>query len=574
MQLPQQVLFSWTPRNTASPNSALNTEYELSLYEVRPEDANPNDIVLSTPPVFQITTNFNQYIYGIADPPLIEGIQYAWRVRAIDITGRDAFRNQGFSEVCSFTYKGSLGGISTGLVAGFTAEGKTQSRADFGWQADPEQFDGYRIEYKKVGEGYHWFPLEIRSGEQDYVKVFDVGPSTAYEARIQGKKDGFYGSYSEIIPFVTPGIREYACGQNTYNPLPPGAPLTSAYTNMVVMARDKPLTCTEITPLDQPGWFRGKGYVKMDVWAGANFAAIFDRLQIDENLRVVGGGIKLISKPLDEWVDERDGNQSEKEQIRAQNQANWQGVDFYHEMTFYDHHDMDSITYDPSAGAVYLYVSGHEIVFRNKEIHTFLIDNPDDAYIIQDKSGDQWVIDKDGKVHEVKGGGLRVPSYFGVSKDANRLVKAALKEIHKTYTKAHADTLKISFEYQDRLFEQKTPLPQATFGRQGSTVSKLRIHGSTTTDQSYELQNLSRLRLAALITYQQAKILNLLSEPPLDNFEVALIAENLQIDGQNLESYLQTAKANNQNRQTIIDTIKIHIIQKIEQTITQLYAKP
>ena len=119
VQLPQQVLFSWTPRNTASPNSALNTEYELSLYEVRPEDANPNDIVLSTPPVFQITTNFNQYIYGIADPPLIEGMQYAWRVRAIDITGRDAFRNQGFSEVCSFTYKGNLGGISTGLVAGF-----------------------------------------------------------------------------------------------------------------------------------------------------------------------------------------------------------------------------------------------------------------------------------------------------------------------------------------------------------------------------------------------------------------------------------------------------------------------
>ena len=555
----------------------MNTEYELNLYEVRPEDANPNDIVLSTPPVFQITTNFNQYIYGIADPPLIEGMQYAWRVRAIDITGRDAFRNQGFSEVCSFTYKGSLGGISTGLVENFTAEGKTQSRADFAWQADSERFDGYRIEYKKVGEGYHWFPLEIRSGEQDYVKVFDVGPSTAYEARIQGKKDGFYGPYSEIIPFTTPAIREFTCGQNTYNPLPPGAPLTNAYTNMVVDAYSLEMTCTEITPLDQPGWFKGKGYVKWDLAMGANFEVTYKRIQIDENLRVLSGEIYFVTTPITGWIDDKDGNQSEAAQIQAQNQANWKGVDFYHVMITYYAYDIDSVTFDPSTGELYLYPAGADFIIHNEGIPAILLDNPEDAVIIKDRNGDQWVIDKDGKVHEVKGGGLSPSSIYHASAAAKDILKAALTIIHQENTQDTVATLQAAYEQLDASFKALIPLPEMVPPDQRPSYpseSYFEELGQelATDDQTSPFTDLAQKRITALLAYQKAYVLHQISDESLSQQELNMLAGELYFaESKTLNDFVKTQKSAGESLEDITLTVKQTIETLIQNILIKLY---
>ncbi|MFW5762453.1 MAG: hypothetical protein ACOCXH_15880 [Cyclobacteriaceae bacterium] len=39
-RFPQQIIFSWLPRNTASPNSAADTEYDFNLYEIRVKGRN------------------------------------------------------------------------------------------------------------------------------------------------------------------------------------------------------------------------------------------------------------------------------------------------------------------------------------------------------------------------------------------------------------------------------------------------------------------------------------------------------------------------------------------------------
>ena len=458
VQLPQQMLFSWISRNTASPNSALNTEYEFSLYEVRPEGANPNDIVLSTPPVFQIRTQQNQFIYGISEPPLFENMTYAWRVRAIDLSGRDAFRNQGFSEVCSFTYKGSLGGLQAGLVEDFAAEGKTERRADFSWKADPERFDGYRIEYKKVGEGWRWYSLEMDSGDKNSTKIFDLHESTAYEARIQGKKDGFYGPYSEKVPFSTTAIRVSECAPSNPNLETVGGPLTSAYKNMIVDAYGKPMTCQEITPLDQPGWFKGSGYVRFDEFKGINLAVAFDRIQIDENLRVISGRIYSVSAKIAPQGDAEEVDSSSTAFIQAQNQAAWEDVEFYHEITAYNHHAIDSITFNPATGELYVYVEQNDAVFLNTVVPPILVDNPEDAVIIEDKNGDQWVIDKDGKVHEVRGGGLKPGKDTSVPKEVEDVLQAALAQIHGEYALKNLKDLKTVYQELDE--QVKATYPQ------------------------------------------------------------------------------------------------------------------
>ncbi len=106
-RFPQQIIFSWLPRNTASPNSTANTEYDFNLYEIRVKGSNPNDVVLNTPPIYSTTLQQTQLIYGPTEPMLIDSMYYVWQVRARDKSGRDLFRNNGYSEVCFFTYGGA-----------------------------------------------------------------------------------------------------------------------------------------------------------------------------------------------------------------------------------------------------------------------------------------------------------------------------------------------------------------------------------------------------------------------------------------------------------------------------------
>jgi len=47
---PQQLIFSWTPLHMNSPNS-LGTQYVFELFEIRPNDADPNQVVNSTLPI-------------------------------------------------------------------------------------------------------------------------------------------------------------------------------------------------------------------------------------------------------------------------------------------------------------------------------------------------------------------------------------------------------------------------------------------------------------------------------------------------------------------------------------------
>jgi len=99
----QNVLFSWTPPATA-PGTV---QYEFTLKEV-PNTMNPMDVIKNQvfPVLFNTTiTAQNVFVYTNAQPQLLPGKKYVWRVRAKDSLGKLQFKNQGFSEPCVFTYK-------------------------------------------------------------------------------------------------------------------------------------------------------------------------------------------------------------------------------------------------------------------------------------------------------------------------------------------------------------------------------------------------------------------------------------------------------------------------------------
>ena len=375
---------------------------------------------------------------------------------------------------------------------------------------------------------------------------------------------------------MTPGIREYACAPSSYTAPTPGAPLTSTYTNMIVDAYGMEMTCKEMIPLAQPGWFQGKGYVKVDMWAGANFAAVFRQLQIDENLRVISGRIDLVSGGLDEWVNERDGNQSETAQIQAQNQAAWQGVDFYHEMITYYAYDIDSVTFDPTTGELYLYPAGEDFRIQNENIPAILVDNPEDAVIIKDKNGDQWVIDKDGKVHEVKGGGLRAGTRDKppMTEAQKNILRKALKALGKIYTKDTLALLKTkldqsSDELENYLAQQRSRISPPT----RTLISQGWYLGSETLSSSQGSSSLGKAFKQAEYAYNRAKVILLMVEESKQKAKLELIANNLQVNQIPLREYLSASERYKTPEAEQIQQIQKAIIQLIEKVIQEkLYA--
>jgi hypothetical protein len=443
MRTPQQIIFSWLPRNTASPNSAAETQYEFALYETRPLGRNPNDVVLSTQPVFRTLIDYTQLVYGPAEPLLLEGMKYVWRVRAIDREGRDAFRNNGYSEICTFTYGGVDPNFDIGIVKGIQAEGETERRAKIGWTKG--NFDAYRVNYKKTGNGYEWFTSDVtseqltRDGKTDgELKLFDLEPDTEYETRIQGKKSGIYGGYSEIKKFRTQPMRIAKCGDQT--PLPnsaPKNPFRSGIKGTIVNADGMEVMFTEVTHLGE-GFYKGTGRVSIAYLGGAVFNVKFDRIFVDEDRNVGQGRIDFITKGVAAMVEEQLAGQQKRQDEKKQqeNRDQWAGTDFYEKVFAYDQMDIETIT--PGGASVVNITDDKGNVSANAEVMQVINSVPDKAVIIQDKNGDQWVVQKDKttgevKVTKVEGGGLMPGDSTPIAGEDKDVIKKALRELRKEY---------------------------------------------------------------------------------------------------------------------------------------------
>lgn len=97
----QNMLFNWSYNPGVTPN----VQYLLKIVPVLPTQ-NPNDAIntMVTPAFFEKIVKSTSYLYGPADPQLVKGQKYAYRIKAFDPLNKVIFKNNGESEVCSFIY--------------------------------------------------------------------------------------------------------------------------------------------------------------------------------------------------------------------------------------------------------------------------------------------------------------------------------------------------------------------------------------------------------------------------------------------------------------------------------------
>ncbi|MBK9285263.1 MAG: hypothetical protein IPM51_13260 [Sphingobacteriaceae bacterium] len=299
---PQNILFQWTPMNLGSPNSGLGTSYEFSLFEFRPDtNANPNQVVQSTRPIFTYTTNQTFFNYSLSEPNLNLYQKYIWRVRAMDNSGRDYFKNEGYSQICTFRYGSVQNVIGEVIKLELNAHALSHRSGQCYWNKQ-SAFTQYLLQVRKQGTEY-WFDYENVNGIE---RILNLEEGTVYEARVRGEGNGIQGEWSNTATFKTEEAPQYSCNdpQPEYNTAPPEALASNkAIPGLIFQSGQFEVSCIKIQSTGSEGWYKGEGYVKV---FGKRIRVKWDNIYIDVDGRMQQGTIDALTDGIDQWLEDWD----------------------------------------------------------------------------------------------------------------------------------------------------------------------------------------------------------------------------------------------------------------------------
>jgi len=251
----QNVIFSWTPRSI----NVSNVEYEFSLVEIWNTNTPIQNAFAYSPPLYTTTTRNTTVHYSIAEPQLISGKTYAWRVKAKALVGAEeigVFKNNGYSEIFSFKYLT----LCNAPIA-ITTTDVSQEQAKITWSGAVDNYD-YQVNYREKNADSKWYQLVT---PREYITISNLKPKTTYEYSVGAACDPGEYTHGNIQEFTTLAKDEIAfagCGiKPDPNDLANKTPLPELFPNDVVTAGDFPIVVLKSTGSN--GTFSGEGYVTL-----------------------------------------------------------------------------------------------------------------------------------------------------------------------------------------------------------------------------------------------------------------------------------------------------------------------
>ncbi len=448
---PQNILFHWTPRHI----NVSNVEYEFSLVEIWDNVMDPQAVFVSSQIFYQTTTRNTTLLYGLAEPQLIEGKRYAWRVQAKAINGVDQiglFKNKGYSEIFSFTYQGNCAAPTALRVADVTSK-----TATFNWQGTIEHTQ-YKIEYRKSvdangnsgnANSNHWFD-DITDREE--LVVIDLEPNTTYQYRVGGFcMDGTL-TYTTPLTFTTMEADTeayYNCGIAPNINISNTIELEKLQNGDVIKAGDFNVKIKETSG---SGSFTGKGYTTVGFLKNIKIALIFTDIKVNTDYQLLSGEIKTVYDPTWNNILDIDTVIDEVEDI----------VDVF---TGDDHTDLD-VNYDIASEEA-IVVTNRQIVITdtNGETHTYDYDEGD-TYTIS-ANGNEYSIDANGEVTQTgtaaDGGKATAANTSGISDtgshntenpSVNSIEKSGVRITYGTYNYTKYGLDKADNSYEKEKYKQ------------------------------------------------------------------------------------------------------------------------
>jgi TANFOR domain-containing protein len=288
---PQNLIFQWTPRHTASPTAAFTTDYIFTIVELNDNAIAPEVAFLSNPPLYVDSVQTTTYLYDATKPALIAGKKYAWRVQAKAKNGVQdlaTFRNNGYSETFWFTYQNNCA-----IPVGATASAQGQ-RVGIEWTANPVHLE-YKVEYRETNNAdAEWFEI---GNTIPRVSISDLKPNKIYEYRVGGACEYGRFTFGNILQFTTNGETATTvpeCGTDPNLTAPQGTLLQALAAGDTIHAGDYDVVVSQVTG---QGSFSGEGFVKMSWLGNASIAVRFTNIGVNTDKKLVNGVIETAYDP-------------------------------------------------------------------------------------------------------------------------------------------------------------------------------------------------------------------------------------------------------------------------------------
>jgi hypothetical protein len=224
---PQNIFFQWQIAGGINPSISMNSLYQLGVYEVTEDGADPYYAVQNNQAILVYESDFVNQISTALDfntVLLTAGNKYVFRVRAVDEDGKDVYSNNGFSEWCWFYYGYPTGGkIELGFPADEHLFGK-KDVVNFNWSGSDKGLDGQQYEYeiviKEINEdqtkedaiknNIEWFvgnsPSTTSSTGSNFILNENIGRDKHYAWQVYAKTGTQTVAKSNISTFYAPPL--------------------------------------------------------------------------------------------------------------------------------------------------------------------------------------------------------------------------------------------------------------------------------------------------------------------------------------------------------------------------------
>ena len=418
---PQNISFSWVGRHLASPNSAFSTEYEFTLYELYPGQTNPEVAVRSSNSIYRTTTTQSSLYYGPAEPQLIPGKKYAYRIKAYDVSGRDLFKNQGYSETNWFQY-----GDACLPLRSVTAEALDPSRIRISWEPEATH-TGFVVSYREAGTDRWWTETTFSTS----LVIPDLKRGTAYEYQVMGQCNQYEGETSTILTISTEEEEtedpNFACGTDLIMPELSPNPLQKPLLPLDLFHIGGLDVVVHSVTLNADGSYSGMGHAPMPIFNGAGMRVKIRNVIINEDYYAIAGSVVTVYDTEGRFIvgntDDLKGDLSEE--------------DAPEDTTTTDAPDDNLLAVEGDIGNVEV-IAGELVVTdvdgNPIDIGTVELPAEGETLTIEDASGDTWVVDAEGNVTPgVGNGGGNMPNGSTENDSVLFVQKELIKEVLEYY---------------------------------------------------------------------------------------------------------------------------------------------
>ena len=437
---PQNISFSWVGRHLASPNSAFSTEYEFTLYELYPGQTNPEVAVRSSNSIYRTTTTQSSLYYGPAEPQLIPGKKYAYRIRAYDVSGRDLFKNQGYSETNWFQY-----GDACLTLRSVTAEALDPYRIRISWEPEATH-TGFVVSYREAGTDTWWKETTFSTS----LVIPDLKKGTSYEYQVMGQCNQYEGETSTIQTISTEAEEtedpNFACGTDLIMPELSPNPLQKPLLPLDLFHIGGLDVVVHTVTLNADGSYSGMGHAPMPIFNGAGMRVKIRNVIINEDYYAIAGSVVTVYDTEGRFIvgntDDLKGDLSEE--------------DAAEDTTITDAPDDNLLAVEGEIGHVEV-IAG-ELVVTDAEgnpidIGTVELPAEGETLTLEDASGDTWVVDSEGNVTPGAGNGGTDPNTPGAVTDSMLVDSVMIEGLNRNIDLVVINTIASSFKPKEERLE-------------------------------------------------------------------------------------------------------------------------